>query len=433
MCSIVGWTGEKITTDEKLHILSHGRERGRDGHGFWIDGEEFRGMGDIDPDLFNKLLLGKRVVGNFRATPTTEAESEIDILQPYQGIVHNGVIANDKHFSDEVIDSIVLPKVLNPRNFSSLYENIQKIEGSYAIAYFDEQSLMLACNYKPIYFVKKEYGFMFASTPNMLMGCSVPMKPYSIMKVCSSKAYSTDHIKIKDLPREHNKKVLVSASAGLDSTTVAYMLQAKGYDVTLVHLMYNCLAQDKEVSFIKKIAEHGGFDLRFIQMPDVMRGTITEGTYHKSQIEGTEYAMDWVSGRNLLMLAVLTAYAEANKFGNIAFGGNLEESGAYPDNEQEFGRKFNDILPFATQNKVKIELLQPIATYMKHEIVKEGVALDVPYDLTWSCYGDGKRHCDNCAPCFMRKVAFERNGLVDPVFNFNEVADAVAIRDGQTL
>ena len=65
---------------------------------------------------------------------------EIDILQPYDGIVHNGVIANDKHFSDEVIDSIVLPKVLNPRDdINSLYENIQKIEGSYAIAYFNDK------------------------------------------------------------------------------------------------------------------------------------------------------------------------------------------------------------------------------------------------------------------------------------------------------
>ena len=99
MCSIIGWCGN-ISTNEKLHILNNAKERGRDGHGFWIDGEEFRGMGEISNDLLYQLIMGDRVVGNFRATPTTEAESEIDILQPYEGIVHNGVIANDKHFSD---------------------------------------------------------------------------------------------------------------------------------------------------------------------------------------------------------------------------------------------------------------------------------------------------------------------------------------------
>lgn len=420
MCSIIGWCGN-ISDGDKLHILAHATERGRDGHGFWIDGEEFRGMGDISEELYNRILDGHRVLGNFRATPTTEAESEVDILQPYEGIVHNGVIANDKHFSDEVIDSIVLPKVLNPRDdIESLYKNIQKIEGSYAIAYFNDTSLHLACNYKPIYFVKQPDSFMFASTPNMLLRDSVPLKPYSIMEV--NYQIFGNHVRRiinavrKDLPREHNNKVLVSASGGLDSTTVAYMLKDSGYDVTLAHLKYNCLAQEKEIDVIEKIAEHGNFDLSFIQMPDVMRGTITEGTYHKDQIKGTEYAMDWVSGRNLLMLAILTAFAESNKIGNIAFGGNLEESGAYPDNEQEFGRKFNDVLPFSTQNKVKIELLQPISTLMKHEIVKKGVELDVPYELTWSCYGNGENHCNNCAPCYMRRVAFERNGWSDPVF-----------------
>ena len=197
-------------------------------------------------------------------------------------------------------------------------------------------------------------------------------------------AFFNVQTEVKDLPRIQNNKVAISASAGLDSTTVAYMLKEQGYDVTLIHFKYDCLAQTREVKAIHKIAEQGRFDLEFIQMPNVMRGTITEGTYHKSQIEGTEYAMDWVSGRNLLMLSILTAWAEANVYGYIAFGGNLEESGAYPDNEQEFGRKFNEILPFATQNKVKIELLQPISTMMKHEIVKEGVRLNVPYELTWS-------------------------------------------------
>ena len=419
MCSIIGWFGGGISSDEKLHILNHGKERGRDGHGFWIDGEEYRGMGDISTDLYNKILEGNKVVGNFRATPTTEAEGEIDILQPYDGIVHNGVIANDKHFSNELIDSIVLPQIFVTRKFEFMGDELDKIEGSYALAYFTNKSLHLACNYKPIYFVKRETGFMFASTPNMLADYSVPLKPYSRMKVSWShvgQAFFNVQTEVKDLPRIQNNKVAISASAGLDSTTVAYMLKEQGYDVTLIHFKYDCLAQTREVKAIHKIAEQGRFDLEFIQMPNVMRGTITEGTYHKSQIEGTEYAMDWVSGRNLLMLSILTAWAEANVYGYIAFGGNLEESGAYPDNEQEFGRKFNEILPFATQNKVKIELLQPISTMMKHEIVKEGVRLKVPYELTWSCYSDADKHCNNCAPCFMRRVAFERNGWIDPVF-----------------
>ncbi len=116
------------------------------------------------------------------------------------------------------------------------------------------------------------------------------------------------------------------------------------------------------------------------------------------------------------MLSILTAWAETNEYGYIAFGGNLEESGAYPDNEQEFGRRFNNILPYATQNGIKVELLQPVSNLMKHEIVKMGNEYKVPWELTWSCYSNKDKHCNSCAPCFMRKTAFERNGMTDPVF-----------------
>ena len=410
MCSIIGWFGDKITREEKLHLLQHANERGRDGWGFEMDGIELRGFDDLDEVTNDRLAIADKVIGNFRATPTTEAESKKELLQPYDGIVHNGTIANDKKFGDYEIDSMVLPKIFEDRSFDSMIKNCSKIKGSYAIAYFHNDELLLACNYKPIYFIRKDDSFIFASSPDMLLGHSVPMKPYSVMKV------NKENIVQKELPRKQYSGVLVAASSGLDSTTVAYKLKKDGYDVTLVNFLYGCLAEKKEVERVAKIANHSKFKLKFLDMPKVMKGTITEGTFHKSQIEAVEYAEDWVSARNLLMLSILTAYAETYKYGYIAFGGNLEESSAFPDNEQEFGRRFNAILPYATQNGIKIELLQPVAHLMKHEIVKLGNEVGAPWELTWSCYSNGDKHCGDCAPCFLRKTAFERNGLKDPVF-----------------
>lgn len=399
-----------MSDQDKHYILDHANERGRDGWGFWADGAERRGVGNV---VDSNIFLGKSVVGNFRATPTTEAESVVELLQPYQGIVHNGTIANDKEFGDFVIDSMVLPIILKERAFGdNLLRALSTIKGSYALAYFWEGDLIIAVNYKPVYFIRREKGFMFASTPDMLPDYSVAVPPYSVMRI-------TPELKIDVLysERRQSKRVVVSASAGLDSTTVAFMLKDQGYDVTLIHFRYNCLAEEKELDRIRKIAEYGGFNLDVIEMPTgVMKGSIVEGSYHTNAIEGVEYAMDWVSARNLLMLAMLTSYAESNDYGYIAFGGNLEEASSYSDNEQEFGRKFNELLPYCTQNGVKVELLQPLSTYMKHEIVKIGVGLGVPYHLTWSCYSSDERHCNTCGPCFMRRVAFERNGLKDPVF-----------------
>ena len=420
MCSIIGWYGN-IDREEKEHILATANERGRDGYGFYIelngDPLELRKLSStIIPEHREMILSSDKVVGNFRATPTTEAESTESNLQPYEGIVHNGTIANDKDIMDCPIDSMVLPYLLRKDDWNYpewLHDKLGELVGSYAIAFFKTDQLVLACNYKPIYFRRDKHSIQFASTPNMIMYESSPMDPYS--SLTASVYYDELYVDKEKMEKKQNNKVLVSASSGLDSTTVAYMLQKK-YDVTLCYFTYGCLAEAKEYDRIKKIAEHGNFKLVTIDMPRIMEGTITKGTYHKDKIEGTEYAVDWVSARNLLMLSLLTAYAESNEYGYIAFGGNLEESGAYPDNEQEFGRKFNEILPYSVQNGVAVTLLQPVSTYMKHEIVKLGIEHNVPFNLTWSCYSDEDKHCDNCAPCFMRKTAFERNGQMDPVF-----------------
>ena len=431
MCGIFGWFGN-VDDEYKKHLLNYGKQRGRDGYG--IESFAYTPIGLMVDRIFKGLYLDKNeidnvinkigekrgfsgankemVLGNFRATPTTEIETEIALLQPYRGMVHNGVIANDKEIGNYKIDSMCLPDVFSDRKPSKILENLSRLKGSYAIAYYFENQLVLACNYKPIYYANVIDGFMFASTPEMLPVKSHKVDAYTCLVIDCETGRITEQIEI---PRKQPNKAIVSCSGGLDSVTVAYMLKNQDIEVTLAHFTYGCNAEQRELNCLAEIAKHGNFEIAIISMPDVMQGTILNGEFHDDGVEGTEYAHDWVSARNLLMLSMLTAYAENNGFGYIAFGGNLEESGAYPDNEQEFGRMFNELLPYSTQNGIKIELLQPLSTYMKHEIVTIGTELGVPYNLTWSCYGDGQKHCGNCAPCFMRKTAFERNGVKDPV------------------
>jgi len=114
-------------------------------------------------------------------------------------------------------------------------------------------------------------------------------------------------------------------------------------------------------------------------------------------------------------LSLATSIAEDRGFDYVAIGVNLEEAGAFSDNEMMFVKKFNEILPYSTNLQNRVEVLMPVGNLMKHEIVKLGVEIGTPLELTWSCYEGGEKHCGKCGPCYMRKKAFEINGLVDPV------------------
>lgn len=402
MCSIFGAVGLSVNRGILERLSVQAGDRGRDGgrlQSFWD---------------------GRVWLGNWRATPTTEVEH--GLLQPYGGVVHNGTIAN----ADELgllageIDSQVLPRVLDRRSLASFWASIGRLRGSYAIAASGaaEPVALLACNYKPIYYADIAGAVYFSSMARHFAGLLAPgvapvkMPPYSVLELPGFQSAS--------LVQAPPKRAVVIASAGLDSTTVAAMLARDGYEVLLLHFRYGCQAGSREADRIPRIAAALGARFHIADLDyGAMRGTsgiMTPGGAVAGPVEGAEWAHEWVPARNLVMLAWATAFAEANGFHYIALGNNLEEAGAYPDNEEEMTTLFGALLPNAVQNGYGMEVLAPVGHLMKHEIVRIGLDIGAPYGETWSCYHDGERHCGECGPCYMRRTAFERNGALDPVF-----------------
>jgi len=402
MCSIYGAIGQP--DPGKLEaIRDRARDRGRDG------GQLVR---------YALPNGGSAFLGNWRATPTTERER--GRLQPYEGIVHNGTIANDQELGRQAgeIDSEVLPRVLVDRSsLAALRDQLVRVVGSYALGIFTGRSIVLAANYKPIHYYAGERAVYFSSlahhlAPVVARGhAPLPVAPYSLI----------DLVTFETLPiaRETSRRALVIASAGLDSTTVAALLIEQGYTVTLLHFRYGCTAESKEAALIPLLAARLGCAYDFLPIDYTKfkgRSPILQAGIVAPAIAGAEFAHEWVPARNLVMLALAAAYAEANGYHTIALGNNLEEAGAYPDNEQQFTLQFDGLLDYAVRAGYALRVVAPVAHLMKHEIVREGLRLHVPYEITWSCYHAGDQHCGQCGPCFMRREAFARNGVVDPVF-----------------
>ncbi len=440
MCSIFGLIAtnafKHIANPEVKTLIRNSIIRGRDGLGFVSispDGSQhcrkYATLDEYEAPGQSRHLV-KMLIGNARAEPTTEwveHKSRSD-QQPYfageWAIVHNGTIANDKELRtftvDTDIDSAAIAEYLESINARTLTGLLEVIKGSYAILaiHIPTNTFHIACNYRPIWMSRVEDTIYFGSTRNLPRGeiGSAPemVAPYSYLTL-------NEYGKIignETLYKPSNGKTLVVCSAGLDSTVAASVCINRGDDVTLLHFQYGSKAEDHELSAIHVIAQA-------LKVPCVVKSI---PIYNKNDSnllnpaceiaggeEGAEFAHEWVPARNTVLLAIAIAYAEANGFDTIVLGNNLEEAGAYPDNEPEFIDRFNDMLPFCVGDGKRMQIEMPVGNLMKHEIVKLGVEVKAPMHLTWSCYKNGPIHCGRCGPCFMRRKAFEINNIPEVI------------------
>ena len=86
---------------------------------------------------------------------------------------------------------------------------------------------------------------------------------------------------------------------------------------------------------------------------------------------------------------------------------------AYPDCSQEFVDAMNCAIVEGTGGE--LSMAAPFVQWSKADIVRKGLELKVPYELTWSCYEGGEKPCGVCGTCIDRIRAFNLNGVTDPL------------------
>ncbi|MEM0164469.1 MAG: 7-cyano-7-deazaguanine synthase QueC [Saccharolobus sp.] len=460
MCSVSGVLILNPNNFEKIEkrlagILKKAEDRGRDSFGIVViqkDGEIKVRKSLGKPSEKEELLYGiidensRVVIANNRAEPTTEyvRQKTEDDIQPFIGeryiVTHNGIIANDTEIEKKYnlirktkIDSSILPPFLDKLwdgRVESLRNMLNEIKGSFALIIGDKKNpdrIFLAQNFKPLYMA---YDYSLEAVFFTSLDDYFDVKPFDPVNVTKLEPYSIvmvntqkQMVKVPLIKNEKSrKKILVVASGGLDSTVAATKLIREGNDVVLLHFNYRHKAEEREREAVRKIAEYLQVPLIEIDtdlFKMIGHSTLIKGggdiVKDRSGEEGAEFAHEWVPARNLILLSVAIAIAESNGFDAIASGINLEESGAYPDNEMEFIRLLNKLSPYATGPNKKVEMLMPVGNLVKHEIVKLGYEIGAPLHLTWSCYEGGQKHCGKCGPCYMRKMAYKINGLKDPI------------------
>jgi 7-cyano-7-deazaguanine synthase len=123
----------------------------------------------------------------------------------------------------------------------------------------------------------------------------------------------------------------------------------------------------------------------------------------------------YVPFRNANILSAAVSWAEVVGAKHIFIGAVEEDSSGYPDCRKEFYDAFNAVIDLGTKPETKISISTPVINLNKSEIVKRGIELNAPFELTWSCYTREDQACGVCDSCALRLRAFQVAGVEDPI------------------
>ena len=222
-------------------------------------------------------------------------------------------------------------------------------------------------------------------------------------------------------------KVLVLFSGGLDSTTaLAKAIDEYGKDnVVALSISYG-QKHLKEIEASNNVASYYGVEHLFLDLSKIFEYSDCSLLSHSSkdvplgdyseQLENNDGKplSTYVPFRNGLFLSSAAAIAISKGCDLIYYGAHSDDSSvAYPDCSPEFTNAINQAIYIGSGKQVRVE--GPFVGLHKSDIVELGTKLNVPYNLTWSCYEGHDKACGKCGTCIDRKKAFEINGLKDPI------------------
>lgn len=226
-------------------------------------------------------------------------------------------------------------------------------------------------------------------------------------------------------------KAVVLSSGGLDSTVCVGIAVSKygKENVSSVSVYYG-QKHVKELECAKRVADYYDINHYVLDLSEIMKFSNCSLLQHSNRdIKHGEYAEQlketdgnpvatYVPFRNGLFLSAVASLALSiyeNSKVEILCGMHADDAAgnAYPDTSVEFNEAISRAIYIGSGNKVKV--VSPLVKLNKTEVVKKGIELNVPFELTWSCYEGKERACGKCGTCIDRLNAFKNNNVEDPI------------------
>jgi 7-cyano-7-deazaguanine synthase len=212
-------------------------------------------------------------------------------------------------------------------------------------------------------------------------------------------------------------KVVVIYSGGMDSFTVLHKAVQAGHDVYALSFNYGqrhvkeleCAAQVcRELGIKHKIVDISAINQLLAGSSLTDNIDIPEGHYAADNMKSTV-----VPNRNMILLSLAVGYAVSLGATQVYYGAHSGDHFIYPDCRPEFVQKMHDVCQIANYEPVAI--VSPYLSQTKIEILADGLAMNLDYSKTWTCYNGREKACGKCGSCQERLEAFTLNNATDPL------------------
>jgi 7-cyano-7-deazaguanine synthase len=214
-------------------------------------------------------------------------------------------------------------------------------------------------------------------------------------------------------------RTVVLISGGLDSA-VLLANEMQGAEVHPVYVSVGLAWESAERAMLERLLRAPIFAGRLAPLASVeftMRDVYAATHW---AIRGTPPAYDtpdedvYLTGRNLVLLTKAGVVAAQKNAGRIALG--LLAGNPFPDARPAFFQAMQQAVSLGLDHA--IEIATPFLTCEKEDVIRRGVELGVPLQLTLSCMNptneDPPLHCGLCSKCRERRDAFDAAGVADP-------------------
>ena len=226
---------------------------------------------------------------------------------------------------------------------------------------------------------------------------------------------------------ENKKRAVVLLSGGMDSCVCA-ALAAREYNAAALHVSYGQRTERREQQSFLAICDRLNIRDRLVVRNEALSAiggsALTDENIAVpiAPAAGQEIPVTYVPFRNAHFLSVAVSWAEVLGASKIYIGAVEADSSGYPDCRPAYYEAFNRVIAAGTKEG-NIQIVTPLIAMRKAEIIRLGLELNAPFDLTWSCYSHEDQACGLCDSCVLRLRAFAAAGIRDPIPYEKEIVD----------